>query len=186
MTRIYWAMLGAFTAGVITLILGYAIYSSFFKQESTNRIVLATPSTTVKKEATIPVQVAAPIQVYKPAVKKKLKLSESVIADTNIHVVASNTVKPDDRPRTLNTVIDTDTGYFTTYETIESRPWLAVNTHTHIAAYYGLKNKEQIVRIQAQQEILQTKALHIEAIASVDIGLGKPDTFIGIGGRFKF
>ena len=168
MTRIYWAMLGAFTAGVVTLTLSYVIYSSFFEQENTNRIVLATPSTTVKREATIPVQVAAPIQVYKPIVKKKLKLSESVIADTKIHVVASNTVKSYDRSRTLNTVIDTDTGYFTTYETIESRPWLAVNTNTQVGLFYGLKDGEKILRLQAKQEVLQIKALHIGVTGSYD------------------
>ena len=61
-----------------------------------------------------------------------------------------------------------------------------MNTYTHIAAYYGLKNTQQAIRIQVQQEVLQVKTLRIEAIASVDIGAGKPDSFIGVGGRFSF
>ena len=152
------------------------------------------PSTTVDgrmapeviRETTVPVQVAEPIQVYKPAVKTKLKLPKAVIEDANKHVVAATKVKANDRPHTIVTTVDQTTGRFSTYDRVDTLPWLAVNNRTHIGAYYGLKNLEQIVRVQVQQEIVQTKALHIEAIASVDIGAGKPDPFIGIGGRISF
>lgn len=151
------------------------------------------PSTTVDgrmapeviKEDTKPL-IIGPIQVYEPAVKTKLKLTRDVIKDTNKHVVAATKVRADEHPRTITTVVDQTTGQFTSYERVDPLPWLAVNSRTHIGAYYGLKNLEPVLRIQVQQEIVQVKALHIEAIASVDIGAGKPDPFIGIGGRFSF
>jgi hypothetical protein len=146
----------------------------------------ATPAREVAKEETVPLIVSFPLQAYKPAVKAKLKLPAAVVANPDAHVVASSKVKADDRPHTITTVLNSETGKFDTYDRTDPLPWLAPNTTTHISAYYGLKNSEQVIRLQVQQEFVRVKALRIEATASVDLGHGKPDPFIGIGGRFSF
>ena len=148
--------------------------------------VPATPAPELKREETVPVQVAAPVQAYKPPVKKKLKLPPAVQADAAQHVVASTRTPNDERQHTVTTVLDSSTGEFTSYDRAEPLPWVAVNTTTHLAAYYGLKNSEQTLRLQAQQELLRIKALRIEAAASADITRGDVDTFIGVGARLSF
>lgn len=126
------------------------------------------------------------IKVFDLKAKEKLKLPASVVSNPKKKVVASSKVKASERPRTISTVVDTDTGEFTTYSRTDPLPWLAVNTRTHVGAYYGWKDGTDIVRIQARQEFLQVKQVHLEAIASVDIGGLKTDSFIGIGGRLSF
>jgi len=170
-------------AVLLLLILAYAAYQNRVPEPSTTVDGRMAPE--VRKEVTQPLIVET-VEVYKPVVKTKLKLPKVIIEDDNKHVVAATKIKADERPRTITTVVDQTTGYFSTYERTDPLPWLSVNTRTHIGAYYGLKNLEQVVRVQVNQELLQTKALHIEAVISVDLGAGKPDTFIGIGGRVSF
>lgn len=139
----------------------------------------------LREELTIPLDVEF-VKVFEPEVKTRLKLPKTVIDDPDKHVVSSSKIKADEHPHTVTTVLDKSTGELTTYDRKDPLPWLAVTNRTHIGAYYGLKNGQEAVRIQAQQELLQIKSLRIEAVASVDIGSGKPDTFIGIGGRVSF
>lgn len=141
----------------------------------------ATQATELKRETTVPIAVATPIQVYKPATKAKLKLPPDVQADTKQHVVASTKTPNDERQHTVTTLLDTSTGVFTTYDRVDPLPWVAVNTKTQVGAFYGLKNGETAIRIQAQQELLQIKALHLGVTASADVTRGGVDTFIGVG-----
>ena len=188
MTRTYWTGLTGFAAGVVLLTLGViAFYYLKPEPEVVGTTTEAKQAPELKKAETLPMHIEL-IKVFKPEVKAKLKnkLPQSVVNDPGKRVVASSKVGGDDKPHTVTTLLDQSTGQFTTYDHIEPLPWLAVKTYTHIGAYYGLKNGEQAVRIQAQQEMLQIKTLHIEAVASIDIGAGKPDSFIGVGGRFSF
>lgn len=138
----------------------------------------ATPAPELKREETIPVQVAEPIRVYKPAVKKKLKLPPAVQADAGQHVVASTKTANDERQHTVTTTLNTSTGEFTSYDRAEPLPWLAVNTKSQVGIYYGLKRGEQITRLEGRQELLQIKAVHIGATATLD---SDGETFVGIG-----
>jgi hypothetical protein len=147
--------------------------------------VEATPAPELKREETVPVIIDF-IKAYKPATKKKLALPQAVQRDADKHVVASTRTPDDERAHTVTTVIDSSTGEFTSYDRVEPLPWLRPNTTTHIGAYYGFKNGSPAVRVQLQQELLRLKALRVEGTASVDVGTGKPDTFVGVGGRFSF
>lgn len=138
----------------------------------------ATQAPELKREETIPVQVAEPIQVYKPAVKKKLKLPPVVQANPEQHVVASTRTPNDERQHTVTTTLDTSTGEFTSYDRAEPLPWLAVATKTQVGLFYGLRGREQIIRLQAQQELLQVKAVRIGATATLD---SDGETFVGVG-----
>ena len=141
----------------------------------------ARPAAEVKREVTVPLIVTAPIQVYKPAVKTKLKLPAAVIASTNTHIVASSKTANDERQHTITTTVDTTTGEFSSYDRVDPLPWLAINTKSQVGAFYGLKNGETAFRIQAQQELLQIKALHLGVTANADVTRGGVDTFVGVG-----
>lgn len=137
----------------------------------------ATAAPELKREETVPVAVAS-VQVYKPAVKKKLKLPPAVQADPEQHVVASTRTPNDERPHTVTTLVNTATGEFTSYDRAEPLPWLAVSSKTQIGAYYGLRGREQIIRLQAQQELLQVKAVRLGATATLD---SDGQAFVGVG-----
>jgi len=138
----------------------------------------ATPAPELKREKTIPVQVAEPIQVYKPAVKAKLKLPPAVQADSKQHVVASTKTANDERQHTVTTTLDTSTGQFETYDRAEPLPWVAVSTKSQVGLFYGLRGRDQIIRLQGQQELLQIKAVRVGAIATLD---SDGETFVGVG-----
>lgn len=138
----------------------------------------ATPSPELRREETIPVQATAPVQVYKPATKKKLKLPKAVVEDATQHVIASTRTANDERQHTITTTLNTSTGAFTSYDRVEPLPWLAVNTKSQVGIYYGLKRGEQITRLEGRQELLQIKAVHIGATATLD---SDGETFVGVG-----
>lgn len=155
----------------------------YFKPEPapTNVHLPAKTAPQVTRETTVPVVVAKPIKVYRPEVKRKLKLPDAVQANPEQHVVASSRTVPDERPHTITTVLDTSTGEFTTLDRTEPLPWIAVSTKTRLGVYYGLKNGAQAIRIQGQQDFLRIKAVRVSAIGSVDLIGGETQTFIGIG-----
>lgn len=137
----------------------------------------ATPAPEVKREETVPIDVTS-VNVYKPAVKKKLKLPPAVQADPKQHVVAATRTPNDEREHTVTTTLDTTTGKFTTYDRAEPLPWMAVATKTQVGLYYGLRGSDTILRLQAQQELLQIKAVRLGATATLD---SDGQSFIGLG-----
>lgn len=166
----------------VVIAIGAGLYF-YFKPEPapTNVHLPAKPAPQVSRETTVPVVVDKPVQVYKPEVKRKLKLPAAVQADPAQHVVAATRTVPDERPHTITTVLDTSTGEFTTLDRAEPLPWLAVSTKTEVGAFYGVKNGEPAFRVQAQQELLRIKALHVGAVASADMVRGDVDTYVGVG-----
>lgn len=121
------------------------------------------------------------VQVYKPAAKDRLKLPASVKDAPQQRVVAATRTANDERQHTITTVLNTDSGAFTTYDRVEPLPWLAVNTKSQVGAFYGYKDGQPAIRFEAQQELLQVKAVHIGAMASADMMADGVDSFIGVG-----
>lgn len=165
---------------LIAIVAGLYFY---FKPEPapTNVHMPAKPAPQVAHETTVPVVAKAPLKVYRQEVKRKLKLPDPVQANPEQHVVASSRTAPDERPHTITTVLDTSTGEFTTLDRAEPLPWIAVSTKTEVGAFYGIKNGQPAFRVQAQQELLRVKALHLGAVASADMVGGEVDTFVGVG-----
>ena len=179
MTRI---LLPAFIVLGVLAAIGTGLYFYFKPQPAPVGMHLpAAPSPQVSSETTVPVVVTAPIKVYRSEVKRKLKLPDPVQANPAQHVVASSRTVPDERPHTVTTVLDTSTGEFTTLVRAEPLPWIGVSTKTEIGAFYGVKNGQPAWRIQAQQELLRVKALHVGAVASADVVRGDVDTYVGVG-----
>lgn len=167
---------------VLIAALGAWAYSYFTRAPAPVGVQLsARVAPEVAREKTVPTFVTVPLQLYKPAVKKKLKLPDAVQLDAAKSVVASARTPDDERPHTVTTVLDTSTGKFSSYDRAEPLPWIAVNTKSEVGVFYGFKNGEQAVRVQGQQEFLQIKALHLGAVASADIAPGGIDTFVGVG-----
>jgi len=141
----------------------------------------ATPAPELKREETIPVLVAEPIQVYKPAVKKKLKLPPAVQADAEQHVVASTRTANDERRHTVTTVLDTGTGKFSTYDRAEPLPWLEVSSRRRFGAYIGALNGEQAIAVTATQEALRIKGVRVEGVAIGVVSQSDQMGFVGVG-----
>lgn len=145
-------------------------------------VVDATPAPEVMKEDKIEVAVKPPVKVYKPAVKRSLKLPENITTDAAQHVIASSKTANDERQHTITTVINQHTGEVQSFDRAEPLPWVAVNTKSEVGIYYGLKSGEPALRIEGRQELLQVKYVHVGAIASADMtrSMGT-DGFIGVG-----
>lgn len=166
----------------VVIAIGTGVYFKFKPEPApTNVHVEAKDAPQVARETTVPIKVDKPIKVYRPEVKRKLKLPDAVQADPAQHVVASSRTVPDERPHTITTVLDTSTGEFTTLDRAEPLPWIGVSTKTEVGAFYGIKNGQPAFRVQAQQELLRVKALHLGAVASADMVGGDVDTYIGVG-----
>jgi len=127
------------------------------------------------------------VHVYKPAAKEELKLPAAAADNPKVHVVASTKTPNDERQHTVTTVLDSETGKFTTYDRVEPLPWIGVTTKSEVGAYLGLKNGEPAIRIEGHQEFLQIKAARIGATASVDVTQsGDVDSFVGVGVRVRW
>ena len=164
---------------VLAFVAGAAVYFAFKPDQAPPGVHnTATPAPEVAKVPTERVEIVPPIQVYKPAAKKKLKLPEPVQQDAAQHVIASSKTANDERQHTITTVIDANTGNATTYDRVDPLPWIAVNTKSEVGLYYGYRGGEQVVRLQGKQELLQVKALHLGAIATAD---SDGETFVGAG-----
>lgn len=172
-----------FTLIVLGLIaLTLALYFRFKPEPAPVNVHMpAKPAPQVARETKVPVAAKAPLNVYPETVKRKLKLPDAVQANPAQHVVASSRTAADERQHTITTVLDTSTGEFTTLDRAEPLPWIAVSTKTEVGAFYGVKNGVPAFRVQAQQELLRVKALHVGAVASADVVRGDVDTYIGVG-----
>lgn len=142
--------------------------------------VEAAPAPQVAKVPTVAVP-TAPVKVYAPAAKARLKLPEEVKRDPGRHVVAATRTPADERPHTVTTVLDADTGEVTTYARAEPLPWIAAQPKTELGAFVGYRFAEPALRIEARQELLQVKALHLGAIASAEATASDVDGFVGLG-----
>lgn len=144
--------------------------------------VEAPPAPAVEDVGTTTVAPPKIIVVYKPAAKEELALPATVQADPAKHVVAATTTPNDERQHTVTTLLDSQTGKFTTYDRVEPLPWIGVTTKSEVGAYLGLKNGEPAARIAGRQEFLQVKSLRFGAVGNVDVTQGGDvDTFVGLG-----
>lgn len=167
---------------LVLVAIGAGLYFHFKREPAPTNVHLpAKDAPQVSRETRVEVAVAAPLKVYRPEVKRKLKLPDAIQQNAAQHVIASSRTVGDERPHTITTVIDTTTGETTTLDRVEPLPWLAVSTKTEVGAFYGVKNGVPAFRVQAQQELLRVKALHLGAVASADVVRGDIDTYVGVG-----
>ena len=109
--------------------------------------------------------------------------------DSHAHVAASSTIKPDDHPHTISTVIDDKTGEVTTYDTREPLPWLQVDNHGEAGVAYGIRDGQATVRLEVRQNLLDVKAVKLGVEASIDQPLSgsiSPSYFVGVGLSYRW
>lgn len=136
------------------------------------------------------VQIEIPkVTVFSAPAKAKLKLPDVLVQNPDAHVIAATQVKADMRPQTVVTVIDAITGKSETITRREPYPWVAFTQTGEIRLDYGYKidhfagGGKQIARLSVREELLQLKALHIGATASLDSD-GTMFAGVGIGYRW--
>lgn len=166
----------------------WIVWKDYFSPiDRAGQVVVAKPAGEVSGKPTVTVSVQS-VQAYPDAVKKKLNLSKSVAGDVKKKVVAASKIAASYHPHTVTTLLDTGTGQFETYVRTDPLPWVAFTSRGGAGVYYGMKNGEQAVRLQARQDLLQFKAIHVGAIASMEsvMSTGQTDVFVGIGGEYRW
>lgn len=124
------------------------------------------------------------VKVYTKAAKTKLRLPGSVQDDAGQYVLTSSRVTADDHPHTLTTIIDEKTGEVQTFNRRDPLPWIAVENSGELRIDYGLKNGlTRVGRLSLRESLLQVKALHAGANASIDTDGA---WFVGVGVGYKF
>lgn len=166
---------------VLAIALGAAYLYFLPEPAPTGAHIAAQPAPEIAREETVPQQVDVPVQVHKPAAKKKLKLPAEIQQAPTKHVVASTLTANDERQHTVTTVLDTGTGQFTTFDRVEPRPWIAPRASTEVGVFYGLSGGERAVLVNARREFLQIKALRVGVTADAVLSGGTADAFVGVG-----
>lgn len=171
---------GALLGVLVSIALG-ALYLHFKPVTAPVGVHIEAPASPVVRGVGKEAVQSVPLRAYKPAAKKKLDLPATIQADQDKHVVSSVKTPNDERKHTITTIVDSQTGEFTTYDRVEPLPWIGVTTKSEVGAYLGLKNGQPAIRVEGRQEVLQIKSVRIGAIGSVDVTQSGVDKFVGIG-----
>lgn len=108
------------------------------------------------------------VYVYRDRVKQDLDLPPAVVDDKAKQVTATGKLDAEDRPYTLTSVLDVETGESEVYARPDPLPWLAPGKRGAVGIAYGMKNGEPAGRLYADHEILRIKALSMGATGNVD------------------
>lgn len=180
---------------ILMLILAVLWFRNWTAESASNQVgqtVLSTPSKEVRGVPKIDVAVKTPVKVYAggAGLKEGIKLPRAVVDNAAVEVLASSKIDGrDDHPKTVTTVLNTETGESETYVRTNPLPWVAMSSKGGAVLYTGIKNGEPAIRLQAQQEIFRVKALSFGGVASIDQPLngGKsPDWFVGVGAELHW
>jgi hypothetical protein len=156
------------------------------------KTVIAQPAKEIRNVPKVAVEVKQPVKVYKggAALKDGLKLPRVAVEDQAIEVLASSKIDGrDDHPKTVTTVINTETGESETFVRTDPLPWFAMSSRGGVGMYAGIKNGEPAIRLQARQELFAVKALRFEGIATIDQPVSGPvgtDYFVGLGAEYRW
>jgi len=107
------------------------------------------------------------VYVYPDRAKKKL-LPKPVADDPAKKLIATGKLDAEERPYTLSTVLDTQTGESQVYARPDPLPWIAPGRHGAFGVNYGPRNGRTGAEVYAWRDLLQVKALHVGVRASVD------------------
>jgi hypothetical protein len=146
----------------------FALYQFFYGDKNENKPgdqVIAKPAKEVLKVERI---IERPKIVYVYPDSAKEKLPEPVKNDPKEKLVAATRVEPDDNPHTVSTVLNTETGVFTTFDRTDPQPWIGTDHRGEVMAAYGIKNGDPTGRLQVNQNIIRMKSLRLGATGSVD------------------
>lgn len=152
---------------------------------------IATESNEVKNTTKVDVPAKKPVNVYSggSTLKKKLDLPADVVQNDAQHILASSKVDGD-RPHTITTIINTDTGESQTFDRLDPLPWLASDRHGRLGMYVLVKNGTPTVSLQAQRGLFSIKAVHVGLVAGLDQPMSGNDRRLnsqfGVGAEYEF
>jgi hypothetical protein len=106
-----------------------------------------------------------------------------------LKVIGASEVKPDLRPQTVSTVINTETGEVQQFVKTEPYPWFAIETRGMVGIAHGFKFKsalpaaERDTRLQIGYDVARVKALTVGITGTVDTDR---DAFVGVGVKYQW
>lgn len=127
-----------------------------------------------------------PVTVYGPSAPARLKLPADV--KPTEHVIAATQVRASDRPQTITTTIDTDTGESRSFTKLDPYPWFAWEPRGEARLAIGYKHNregrvDQVVRLQASWDAVRVKAFTAGVTGSID---SDGDAFVGVGIAYRW
>lgn len=108
------------------------------------------------------------IYVYPDKVKGDLNLPPDVQKDEAKKITATGKLKAEERDYTLSAVMDTTTGQSQVFARPDPLPWIGPGRQGAVGLAYGMKNGQPTSRLYARHDLLQVKALHAGAGATLD------------------
>lgn len=129
------------------------------------------------------------IYVYIPAAKKELNLPQAEQDNKGSFVIGSSSIGSSDRPQTVTTVLDTDTGKTRTYVAQAPYPWLAAENNREVSLQYGWKSGLGMAsngmtwRAEFSDDLVQVKALHLGVHSTIDTD---GQFYAGVSLSYKF
>ena len=108
------------------------------------------------------------VYVYPPTVKAKLDLPAAIQQDAAKQVTATGKLQAQERPYTLTSVLDTNTGISEVYARPDPLPWIGPGKRGEVGLAYGIKDGEPTARLYASRDLIRVKALHAGVMATLD------------------
>jgi hypothetical protein len=177
------------TTGILVLIgvLIWGIITAIQLKQPSPVSVPATPAPELKRAPTKLVTPKKPIKVFTGETSAKLKLPADVIANPAENVIAATQVRGSDRPQTVTTTLNTDTGESRSFVKQDPLPWLAIETHGEVRLSYGYKYNrgvvDRVTRLGIGYDVLRVKALTAGVTGTVD---SDGVVFAGVGVAYRF
>lgn len=142
----------------------------------------------VKRAPTARVAVKQPVKVYAGDTKARLRLPADVLANPAEHVTAATRVQASERPQTVTTTINTETGESRSFAKTDPYPWFAVETRGEVRLAVGYKHEpngqlQQVTRLAVGYDVVRIRALTAGVVGSID---SDGSQFIGVGVAYRF
>jgi hypothetical protein len=170
-------------AGLVAIGCGVLWYQTLPEKPPVGAYVVPETAKEVQGVVKQPVNVGT-VKAYPRASKAKLGLPVAEQQDDNQYAVAANSLKGDLHPRTVVSVLDTQTGEVKQEVRIDPYPWLAAEQSGEIRLDYGVKpGGRQVSRVSITENLVSVKALHFGVSATLD---SDRTAFAGVGIGYKW
>jgi hypothetical protein len=156
---------------IAVAVFGYMWWQKISEPAPVGVAVEAKPSKVLNQTPTEVVPVTS-VVAYKPVAKAKLRLPKPVQDNAAAVVTSATTVSSDFRPHTITTVLDTQTGKTTAYDTRMELPLLAINVRGEAGIGYFQTRDGAVARLSIRQGLASVKAVRIVGEATFDQPLG--------------
>lgn len=183
-TVLAWLFGGGGTLVLIGVMI-WLLIGELERRKPTEAWVEATPAPEVRRAPKKKVTVKAPVTVYQDG-GTRLKLpKEAQTPDTE--VIAATQVRGSERPQTVTTTINTQTGESQTFVRQDPYPWFAVEPRGEARLSIGYKLRDsmpqQVIRLGINQDLFRVKAFTAGISGTVD---SDGDAFLGIGVAYRW